>query len=163
MTRAEMQVAHRAPAPAASPFRRKDNEVQRVRLLDLQPRAAPAARRIEAIERLGHHPFVTGGESLPRERGRIVRIRSDKARNDVGGGQVTSENRRPERERFVDQRIAIEIQGIEEEGCERQLLAETRDVEFPPEPPHGDLEGMRAAAGPNRDDFTVENELARRN
>src|SRR5439155_23850350 len=39
--RAEMQVAERSATPSAAPLRRQDHEIERPRLLHLQPRLAP--------------------------------------------------------------------------------------------------------------------------
>src|SRR5207244_602039 len=50
-------------------------------------------------------------------------------------------------------------QAVEEAGAERPLAAHLVDGELAAEPPHGVLEGLRSAAGAERDHLAVEDGL----
>ena len=69
---AEVQVAERALTAAAAPLGGEDDEVERPRLLDLQPCLAAAAGSVHAVHRFRHHSFVTGCECLIGELLRCV-------------------------------------------------------------------------------------------
>src|SRR4051812_45618989 len=56
--RAEVQVAQPPFAPATPPLDRENHEIERTRLLHLQPRGAAPASRVDAVNRLRHHAFV---------------------------------------------------------------------------------------------------------
>ena len=74
---AKVEIAQ-PPAPsAAAPFGGEHDEIERANLLDLQPRASAAARRVRRIERLRHHPFVAAADGAFEELGRGALIADD--------------------------------------------------------------------------------------
>src|SRR6188768_336069 len=110
-----MKVAEGASPPAASPFGREHDEVQRLRALHLQPRAAPSAGGIAGIERLDHYPLMTRRFSARDERGRFISSGAPKARHAQARRDYFFEQRDTPRKRIVDHRCPVEIQAIEEE------------------------------------------------
>ena len=69
----EVQVREPAVAPAVAPFGGEDDEIERVRALDLEPARAAVARFVGRIERLRHHAFVAARERVVVERLRLRR------------------------------------------------------------------------------------------
>ena len=72
----------------------------------------------------------------------------------------SAKNLQPAGERLVDERAAVGVQAIEEEGRDRNGV--TQPVGVPPaaEALHRDLKWMRLSVGAQRDDFTVQHDLA---
>src|SRR4051794_2685549 len=83
IARAQMQIAERADATAAAPLRRQHDEIERPRLLHLQPCLAAAPRRVCAGDRLRHYPFVAGRERPLGEGRGHVGIRRHDPRHEV--------------------------------------------------------------------------------
>ena len=157
-----MQVAQR-PAPAAvSPLDGEHHEIERPRPLDLQPRLPAPAGGVRAVHRLGHHPFVPALDRAHQKRGGFFGSRRDQARHDPGGGHLLAERRDAARVRLVGERLAVQIQRVEEHRRDGQLLTQPIDVELAAEAPHGHLKRVRGAVGPERDRFAVQDDLARR-
>lgn len=72
------------------------------------------------------------------------------------------ERREPRALRLERQWAAVDVKTIEEERCERQLLAQLVDFQAPAEPPHGFLKWQRPSVLTERDHLAVEDELAAR-
>ena len=53
-----------AGAAAVAPFGGEDDEIERVRALDLEPAAAAPARVVGRVERLHHHAFVAARQRV---------------------------------------------------------------------------------------------------
>src|SRR5258708_37913639 len=82
VARRQMVIGQPAVAASVAPLRRDDNQVQRARVLYLEPSAAARARRVRARERLRHHAFVTGGDRVGVKFFGLCEIRLDDSFND---------------------------------------------------------------------------------
>src|SRR5882672_687539 len=58
IARAEVQVGEFAVAPAMPPLGGEHDEIERVRLFDLEPRPAPPARFVPGLDTFGHEAFL---------------------------------------------------------------------------------------------------------
>src|SRR5262249_20848062 len=121
IARAEMEIAQPSFAPAAAPLDGEDHEIERARLLHLQPRLTAAAGGIHAVNRLRHHALVASRERARGELGRLFGVRRDDARDAVDRGGLLVEDRDAAGERFVDERRSVEIERIEEHRRDRQF------------------------------------------
>jgi hypothetical protein len=59
----------------------------------------------------------------------------------------------------VDERLAVDVETVEEERRQRQVAAHLLDVQLATEAPHRDLERMRLAAGSKRQRLPVQDHL----
>ena len=73
-------------AAAVAPLRRDDHQVERVRVLYLEPSAPARARRVRARERLRHHAFVAGGDRVGVKFLGLGEVRLDDAFDDFEPG-----------------------------------------------------------------------------
>jgi hypothetical protein len=64
-------------------------------------------------------------------------------------------------EGFVDQRLPVEEEAVEEEWVHWQCLSQRVDVELAAEPAHRDLKRMRRAVAAKRNRFAIEDDVAR--
>src|SRR4051812_29070113 len=63
----EMQITEPALPSPISPFRSQNYQVERVRLLNLQPASAPSACRISSFHRFCHDAFMSSAQRLAQE------------------------------------------------------------------------------------------------
>jgi hypothetical protein len=106
---------------------------------------------------------MTGGQGFRgKARGRLG-ARRDQPWNNVRLGHVLGEDGDAPSKRLVNQRIAIEVQGIEEHRRDRNFRAQRIIVQLASEAAHRVLKRTRRAVGPQRDRLAVEHDLARRN
>ena len=112
------------------------------------------------VARLGHHAFVPLRQRAARE---TRAASSGRRRHDVRDHQRRRDQRRQRVEalalRPVEQVVAVGVQHVEEERCQRQLRAQRVDVEPPPEAAHRVLERARRAIGLEREHLAVEDQL----
>ena len=103
---------------------------------------------------------MPGGEGAIEKRRRFAGVRRHDARHEEALGNVPRQEIEAAAERLVDERIAVEVQAIEEERLHRQRPAKRVDVELAAEPAHGDLERMRRAVTAEGDRLAVEDDLS---
>src|SRR5688572_16998207 len=104
---------------------------------------------------------MPGSDGLLEERLGRVFVRGDP----VSNSQVARDAQQRRKSRplwFRRKRPAVDVQTIEEERSERQLGPELLGVQSPSEPTHRLLERQGCSISTKRDDFAVENQLARR-
>jgi hypothetical protein len=162
VTRAQVQVAEPALAPARAPLRGQHHEVQRVRGLELEPAQAAAARVVGRVQRLGHQALVARGQGLVVEvlgRGAIGR---DAARDAQRRRHHGVERGHALAARPVDQHLAVGVQRVEKLPGQGQLGLQAGHVALAAEALHRGLEGQGAAVGSQRDGLAVEDQAAGR-
>ncbi len=157
---AQVQVAEQARAPPAAPFRREHHQVQRVRLLHLEPVAAAPAGGVGRVRVLGHQPLVASGEGLLQEGLGAVGVRVREPRDDEPGRQAVGERAMALAGRCVEERLAVERQTVEAEHRERQRRAQLGIVAVAAEAAHRHLKGQRAAVRRERQRLAVQHQLA---
>ena len=113
---AEVEVGKLAVAAAVAPLGGQHDEVQRVGLLDLEPRAAPAAGLVCGLKTLGHEPFLTGGNGGIEEVLGLLGVGGDDTTRTLRFRHVLGEDLGARGVRLVEQRRPIEIEDIKEEG-----------------------------------------------
>src|SRR6516225_5492035 len=64
VSRAEVQIAEPAGAPAMAPFGSEHHQIKRDRGLDLEPGAAACTRLIGRVQSFCHHPLMAGREGV---------------------------------------------------------------------------------------------------
>src|SRR3989475_5334759 len=159
VARPEVQVAEPAAPAPVPPLRGQHDEVERDRWLPLEPLGAAAAGAVGRLGRLEEHPLVALLEGLPQEALEVARV----GRAERGDAQIG-------RHDLAEDPPALALrpggagmpagqQAVEEAGAERHLPARLVDAELAAEPPHGVLEGLRSAAGAERDRLAVEDDL----
>ena len=135
-------------APPGAPLDGEHDQIEGVHRLDLEPARAAPAGLVRRGQRLGHHPFVAGGQrarretAAPRRRSTVIR-RSTRC---CGRHDARRARRRRSAGRRVEQVDAVEVQHVEEEHRQR-LCGACRRPRRPTaaEPRRGDLEAVRAA------------------
>ena len=155
---AKVQVAQPTLASARAPLDSEHHEIERARGLHLEPRRPAASRGVHRIARLGHHAFVPLRKGLlEKPRGlfgtRRKTMRDHQGWRDQRGQRVKALVLRP-----VEQVVALGVQHVEEDRCQRQLRAQRLHVESPPEAPHRVLERARRAIGLERQNLAVEDQ-----
>src|SRR5438105_15590784 len=98
-----MQIAQRAPTTAAAPFGGEDDEIERPRLLDLQPRPTAPSGGVRPVDRLRHHALVASGERVRRKCRRLLRTRGHDSRDTIRRCHMRVEYAEAARERLVDE------------------------------------------------------------
>ena len=76
-------------------------------------------------------------------------------------GTVRSSSAHRLGEGLVQQRLAVEVEQVEEEERHRELVPHALDLEPATEAPHGGLKGQRRPVGAKRDGLPLEDQLAR--
>ena len=163
IARAEVQVRQPALAPAVAPLGGEHDEVERVRALDLEPARAAAAGLVGRVERLRHHALVAARERVGVE---------GLGGGDVGGDEARDHERRRQRRGERGEALAApagraatspsRCRQSKKNDRERQLGAQSRDVELAAEAAHRHLERRGAPSARERDRLAVEDQLARR-
>ena len=114
-----MQVAEPTATPAAAPFGREHDEVERVGDLDLEPRGAAAAGLVGRRERFRHQSLVSPVERVAQEPLGRLTLRGHDARHDQVRRHVSGERRDALLGRAIDQIRAVRMQTVEAEQRQR--------------------------------------------
>ena len=141
-----------------TPLRGEDDEIERVRDLDLEPPRPAPPGFVRRIERLDHDPLVALRERVLEKPLRLGRILGHGARHAKRSGKPTLERLEPVTRGPVDQILAVQMQAVEEERGQRHRLAQLRDVHPAPEPAHRLLEGTRPLVRPQGDRLSVQDD-----
>src|ERR1051326_6049273 len=99
---------------------------------------------------------MTGGERRFEEPIGLALIRGHAARDKEGLRQRAGEFFKPFPGGMVDNRIAVDIEAVEEEGLQRNVLTQSGDIEFAAEAPHRDLKRPRPAVLLKGNRFAIE-------
>ena len=111
----------RRPVP---PLGGENDEIERVRGLDLDPTCTSPARLVRRVERLHHDAFVATREGVLEEPLRGVPVVGLDARHDERTRKPLVERREPVAQRHVDQVLSVDVEAVEEEGRERRRRCE---------------------------------------
>ena len=133
-----MEVREPAAAATAPPLRREHHEVERQHRLHLAPRLAAPAGLVARLDRLDHHALVPGGERLGEEALGLGRIGGGDPRHRERADRAV-EQRQALAQRPIDERLAIEVEHVEEERAQHAEVEPPRS----PEPAHRVLERAR--------------------
>jgi hypothetical protein len=104
---------------------------------------------------------VTRGDCPIDKRRRLLRLRRFKARDEESRRHQLAEDGDRRGVRLVDERVAVEIQRVEEKRGDRQLVTQPIDVELSPNRRIVTWK-MRRLVRPKGDRFAVEDDRARR-
>src|SRR5262249_13030613 len=113
---------------------------------------------VRRVKRLCHDALVAAGEGPFDEGVRRLRIRGDETGDDRGAGQERSERGKALVLRAIDERMAVEVEAVEEIGAERQAFSHRRHVELAAEAAHGDLERVRYPIATEGNGLAVEDQ-----
>src|SRR5438552_2733822 len=123
-----MKIAQISLAAPAAPLRGKDDEVERMRRLDLEPRSSPPARLVGSVEGLGHDSLVATRQRLVEERPRRLLVVHDLSLDSHAAGHDARERVEALCLPAIQQLLAVQKQAIEEECRKRQLAAKSADL-----------------------------------
>ena len=141
-----MQIAQPPLAPPIAPFRGENHQVERVRLLDLQPALPARSRSIGRADRLRHDAFIAAIERLPQKLGAFSGSAVTRCGTSFRPARARKRREAPYL-RLVDHRLAVEIQQVEPIRCQRQFGAHAVEIELAAETFGGHLERLRTAIG----------------
>ena len=119
ITRAEMEIRELALAPPVPPLGGKNDEIERVRWLDLDPTCTSPSRLVRRVESLHHDTFVATREGVLEEPLGGVPVVGLDARHDERRREAPLERRETAAQRQIDEVLSVDVEAIEVECGER--------------------------------------------
>src|SRR6266545_5979068 len=131
-----MEVREPALAAAAAPFDRDDDEIERVRFLDLEPAGAAAPCLVRRLQRFRHDAFVAARERFVVESLGGFLVAGDKARDENLRREKFRERVETLARGFCSEVLAVGEETIEEKDAQGERRPQRLHVELAPETAH---------------------------
>src|SRR6185312_7875735 len=158
---AQMQITQPAAPAAVAPFGGKDHQVKGTGLLYLEPTLPARSGGVDGISSFRHEAFVPLAEGAREKVFGLIGTCGREVRNDVSGGNNSSQSGEPLGLRLIDDRLAMEIQSIEPKRSHGEFGEQAIHLQLAAKAAHGHLERLGAALGIETKHFAIEDQVVR--